>query len=134
MLGLLMKAENSFTPPLSHNIPYTINEYAERLSSSAMFVLCANGDEIVGFTAFYINLDGGFAYIPQIWVSEKYQRRGIGSSMIDTMIATLPCEIKSIRLEVRKNNKKACSFYEKSHYETIDERNGKFLMERKLGL
>lgn len=131
-LSLLIKAENSFTPPLSHNIPYTLQEYADKLSNNALFVLCYDNGEIIGFTAFYINIDGKFVYIPQIWVSDQYQRKGIGSLMVDNVINSLPTEIEFIRLEVRINNEKAYSFYLKGGYSVINEKNGRLLMEKKI--
>jgi ribosomal protein S18 acetylase RimI-like enzyme len=132
VLSLLRQAENSFAPPLSHNIPYTLHEYANKLSENAMFVVCIDDDEIIGFTAYYINTEGRYVYIPQIWVSDQYQRRGIGSLMVDNMIESLPNTIESIRLEVRKNNEKAYSFYLKCMYSVIELKNGKYLMEKKI--
>lgn len=132
VLALLVKAENSFTPPLSHNIPYSLKEYAERLSGNAFFILCVDHEETLGFTAYYINTEGKFAYIPQIWVSDKYQRKGIGATMINKMIELLPSNIDSIRLEVRKNNEKAYSFYAKSNFVVLAEKNGKLLMGKRI--
>ena len=128
--NLLKEAENSFTPPLSRNIPYTVEDYACKLSNNASFVLCADGGEIVGFTAYYLNDGDAFAYIPQIWVSIEYQRNGIGSLMIDELVKNLPKTIKTIRLEVRRNNTKALSFYMKHGFSVVEEKNGKCVMEK----
>lgn len=130
VLELLQRAENSFTPPLSRNIPYSLEEYALRLSENAFFIVCIDNGVVVGFTAFYINIEGHFAYIPQIWVSDEYQRQGIGSSMVEKLIDNVPSDISSIRLEVRKLNHKALSFYLKSDYKMIREEGGKCLMEK----
>lgn len=132
VLGLLQGAENSFTPPLSYNIPYSVGEYANRLSENALFILCKEEERIVGFTAFYINTEGGYAYIPQIWVSDEFQRHGIGSAMIDQLPKYVGKDIKSIRLEVRRNNSKAFSFYQKSGYCVLEEKNGRCLMEKQI--
>lgn len=129
---LLLEAENSFNPPLSRNIPYTVEEYAQRLSENASFILCEENDIIVGFTAYYVNLEGRFVYIPQIWVSDFFQRKGIGTSMVDEIIKKVPPEIEFIRLEVRESNQKAFSFYIKNHYHLIKTENGKCLMEKRI--
>lgn len=129
VLDLLIKCSNSFNPPLSQNIPYTLEEYATKLSTYASFIVCRNLGSIVGFLAYYVNIDGLFAYIPQIWVSDEHQRQGIGSSLIKVLIRNLPQEIHSIRLEVRRANNKALSFYLKSNYHLIEEHDGKCLME-----
>ena len=125
---LLNMCNNSFTPPLSNNIPYTLEEYAKKLSENAKFVLCMECEIIIGFAAYYVNIEGKFIFIPQIWVSDKYQRKGIGATMINKMIELLPSNIDSIRLEVRKNNEKAYSFYAKNNFVVLAEKNGKLLM------
>lgn len=130
VLCLLTKAENSFTPSLSQNIPYTLEEYAKKLSENASFVVVEDNEEAIGFVAYYTNIEGGFVYIPQIWVSDFYQRKGVGSSMVDMLISNVPSIIRSIRLEVRKNNEKALSFYVKNQYVVIDEKGDKYLMEK----
>lgn len=129
---LLLEAENSFNPPLSINIPYTVEEYAQKLSENAHFILCKENDVIVGFTAYYVNFEGRFVYIPQIWVSDLFQRKGIGTSMVDEIIKKVPTEIEFIRLEVRKSNQKAYSFYKKNLYQLIKTENGKCLMEKRI--
>lgn len=132
VFSILNKAEKSFTPSLSHNIPYTLEEYAEKLSTNAMFVICKKNDEIIGFLAYYVNSEGLFAYIPQIWVSDNYQRKGIGGSMMKTMIENVPLQMTSIRLEVRKNNEKAILFYIKAGYHIVKEEKNKYLMEKRI--
>lgn len=129
---LLRECNNSFSPPLECNIPYTLDEYAAKLSRFASFVLCLEDERVIGFLAYYLNNEGGFAYIPQIWVSDQYQRKGIGSSMIAALVGMIPNGVNSVRLEVRKNNPKAYAFYLKGGYTVIEERNGKFLMEKKI--
>lgn len=130
VLALLNKCENSFEPPLSQNIPYTISDYAKKLSEYAWFILCVEDDEIIGFTAYYLNEEGRFAYIPQIWVSDKHQRKGIGGSMLEMLIKEAPSFVNSIRLEVRKNNTKAVSFYGKLGFALIEEKENKYLLEK----
>lgn len=130
VLALLNQCENSFDPPLSQNIPYTVSDYAKKLSEFAWFILCMEDDKIIGFTAYYLNQEGGFAYIPQIWVSDNHQRKGIGAKMMDVLIKESPSFVYSIRLEVRKNNEKAVSFYEKNGFEVIEDKGKKVLLAK----
>lgn len=132
VLALLNQCENSFDPPLSQNIPYTVSDYAKKLSEFAGFVICVEGDEIIGFTAYYLNQEGGFAYIPQIWVSDMHQRKGVGLCMLDKLITLAPQYITSIKLEVRKKNEKAILFYERAGFKVKNDKEGKLLLEKNI--
>lgn len=133
VLNILKDCENSFDPPLSQNIPYTVEEYAIKLSNNASFVVCEEEGEIIGFTAFYTNIEGGFFYIPQIWVSDKHQRKGIGAKMMEQLIAAdAPVNVGTIRLEVRKNNAKAVTFYKKIGFKILDDNGRKVLLAKEI--
>ena len=132
VLNLLISCNNSFTPPLSKNIPYTLEEYAERLATYADFVLAKEGGEIAGFLAYYTNTEGGFAYIPQVWVSDNHQRKGIGGQMLNMLIQNIPESLSSVRLEVRKNNEKAVSFYNKMGLVVIKDNDSKLMLEKSI--
>ena len=130
VLKMLQDCENSFNPPLSQNIPYTVEEYAMKLSNNASFVVCEEECEIIGFTAFYTNKEGGFFYIPQIWVSDKHQRKGIGAMMLESLIKISPDYVESIRLEVRRKNLKAVTFYEKTGFIVLEDNGKKVLLAK----
>ena len=132
VFNLLVTCNNSFTPPLSQNIPYTLEEYAERLATYADFVLAKEDGEIAGFLAYYTNAEGGFAYIPQVWVSDNHQRKGIGGQMLNVLIQNIPESLSSVRLEVRKNNYKAVSFYDKMGFEVIKDNDNKLLLKKEV--
>ena len=129
---LLTRCNNSFSPPLFQNIPYTPEEYAEKLANNASFVVCHEDNEIIGFTAYYTNIEGGFIYIPQIWVSDYHQRKGIGAALLDVVVHNAPSVIQSVRLEVRKNNEKAIGFYKKSGFSYVSESDNKCLLEKRI--
>ena len=132
VLALLNICNNSFTPPLSTNIPYTLEEYANKLSANAMFVMAVKDGETIGFLAYYTNIEGAFIYIPQIWVSDHHQRKGIGSIMLEQLIKNVPTVVDKVQLEVRMNNEKAVSFYKKAGFLPIREENNKYLMEKRI--
>lgn len=131
VLAILMKAENSFNPPLSKNIPYLLDDYAKRLSEFAWFILGMEENEIIGFIAYYLNQEGGFAYISLIWVSDNYQKNGIGARMLELLIENeVSNYVKTIRLEVRKNNDKAMRFYKSMGFLSIEDSEKKILLEK----
>lgn len=131
VLSLLHECDNSFEPPLSSHID--IEAYAKRLSNNAFFVLVKNDrGMIVAFTAYYLNQEGAFAFIPEIWVADSCQRMGLGHKMIHQLIQMTPGFVRCIRLEVRKNNEKACRFYIKEGFMMAEDRDAKMLLEKKL--
>jgi ribosomal protein S18 acetylase RimI-like enzyme len=130
VLDLLKTCNNSFTPSLTNNIPFTLEEYAERLSTHANFVLAEEYEIIAGFLAYYTNIEEGFAYIPQVWVSDNQQRKGIGGKMLNVLIQNMPASLSSVRLEVRKNNDKAVSFYNKMGFKVLENSGRKILLAK----
>ena len=127
---LLIKCEKSFNPPLSVTMS-SLERYSDKLSEFADFVLFVEAENTVGFAAFYTNEEGGFAYIPLIWVDEKHQHQGIGKRMIEKL-AEKSTNIKKIRLEERKTNIKAIGFYRNMGFEVIEDRGEKYLVEKSL--
>ena len=133
VLSMLKACNNSFSPPLSDNIPYTLEEYANKLSTYATFVLVKDNGESIGFLAYYTNIESAFVYIPQLWVSDIHQRKGVGAKMLEILIDNISTEIKSVRLEVRKSNDKAVSFYYKMGFSVINDEGNKCMLEKLIG-
>ena len=131
VLLLLHECDNSFDPPLSSHID--LEAYAKRLSDNAFFVLVKDDDgKVVAFTAYYLNQEGAFAFIPEIWVADSCQRMGMGHKMIGYMIQLVPEYVRCIRLEVRKNNEKAYRFYQKEGFLIAEDKGAKVLLEKTL--
>lgn len=131
VLALLNQCDNSFVPPLSSHID--LQAYARRMSDNAYFVLIKNDEGgVVAFTAYYLNQEGSFAYIPEIWVADSCQRMGLGHKMINHLAQIAPDYVKAIRLEVRKNNEKAYGFYQKEGFVLAEDRDTKVLLEKNI--
>lgn len=82
-----------------------------RTDSLNYFVLCVN-DEVIGFLECSVVLDESELY--EIAISEKYQNRGYAKILMEHFIQF--CKEKLVRtifLEVNKNNSKAISLYQK---------------------
>lgn len=82
------------------------------------FLVCLLDGKIVGGISCYFVVDE--LEVLNFFVDDLYQRKGIGTALLDYVIKiTSP---KSIILEVRKNNIKGLSFYEKYGFNKIGER------------
>lgn len=51
----------------------------------ASFVVCREGKDVKGFTAFYKNVDANQLYVTLICVDKQLQGQGIGSQMLETL-------------------------------------------------
>ena len=80
------------------------------------------GDTLVGLLATYIN--SKWVYITNVSVCEQYKRNGIGTKLMNMLIADNPNKI--FELEVDLYNDNAIRFYKKFDFETIS-----FKMKRK---
>lgn len=125
---LLCQFDGYFSPPLSSHID--ISTYSQKLSSFAHFVLCKEGDDPIGYIAFYENKHKNEIYITSLCVKPDYRGNGISHSMIDYLSHNVPHGCDHITLEVRKDNFIALSFYEKEGFEIIDERTRTYMMNK----
>ena len=116
-------------PPLSESID--IEGYAKKLSDRAEFVVCMDGDDLLGFTAYYFNHAAHQVYVSLICVDSCCQAHGIGGRMLEHMTAkamTMDESYDTIALEVNKHNGKAHRFYLKQGFKEQEDRGEKFLM------
>ena len=125
----LRKVSPLFTPPLSESLD--IQTYARKLSLKALFVACMSGNDLLGFTAYYLNSAAHQVYVTLICVEAKHQARGIGGKMLEHIAAsakTIDKNYDTIALEVNKRNNKAYSFYLRQGFKEKEDRGYKFLM------
>lgn len=110
-------------------------EYKNKVFSKAVILYAQDRGQSVGIIAFYCNnFRSKEAYISQIAVDNLLQNSGIGGMLLSK------CEQISImngmnylRLEVRKNNRKAISFYKKNKFEISSQsKDDKFYMIKRL--
>ena len=122
-----MRINNYFTPPFfSDNID--TETYCEKLYTKASLLLVEEENELIGFTAFYLNNNIKQLYIPIIGVDNKCRNLGVGSKMIKYLEAYKAEEYRSIGLEVKKSNENAYKFYRKNGFVEAEDRNEKILM------
>lgn len=124
---LLEDFDIEFTPSLSSSLCF--DDYSEKLSQNAHFVIAYNEGKQIGFIAYYLNEVGRFIYIPLIAVKrEGYQHQGIGRKMLRNLEEKSNNTFDSIRLEVLKSNLQAMNFYQKQGFVVIEDRVEKLLL------
>ena len=90
-----------------------------------------SGNDLLGFTAYYLNSAAHQVYVTLICVEAKHQARGIGGKMLEHIAAsakTIDKNYDTIALEVNKRNNKAYSFYLRQGFKEKEDRGYKFLM------
>jgi len=88
-------------------------------------LIISEGKKMLGYltASFFSNNYGKFAYIDDIFIIKKYRRRGLATELTKNFLNILRKKrIKSVRLGVNINNKKALKLYKKlgfklTHYE-----------------
>jgi len=108
--------------------------YFEKICKYACFIEALDGNQCVGFSAFYANDDiTKTAYITLIAVSLSFQKMGIGKKLIDATIQKANiCGMEKIRLEVDKENIKAIQLYNKNGFSVFDETDRSFYMDKNI--
>ena len=82
--------------------------------------------ELVGYS--HVENRGGRLYIRMIVVHPHHQRKGIGSKLLESVIASGKEQSKSIGLEVFKINDEAKKFYEKHGFNLEGETPSSYVM------
>ncbi|WP_148705586.1 GNAT family N-acetyltransferase [Methanosarcina siciliae] len=117
-----------FIPPLDEKVD--INKYSNKLIQNADCVFIQNHRKNIGFLAIYTNdYSGKIAFISCISIIPEYQGTGISQKLIDFSIEhSRKKGMKSIRLEVDKNNTRAINFYKKNLFNVESADNNSLLM------
>lgn len=129
-LLLMKKADKLFTPPISEGID--LKAYSEKLYAYASFVVCRDGKDVKGFTAYYKNVDAKQLYVTLICVDKQLQGQGLGSKMLEILESLKDEGFEAIALEVVKTNQTAYQFYKKHGFIELEDRGEKFLMRKTL--
>ena len=79
-------------------------------------VICLD-NYVVGFYDYWVTFDS--ATIAQIAVDPVYQRKHLGSELLEELLKDASAKkVRTITLEVRKNNEKAVNLYQKYGFKT----------------
>lgn len=98
---------------------YSRNMIADALGDESYIILVASiDDDIIGYIMVSYVVDE--AELQKICVSHNNQRSGVGYQLLCNMQNLLSDRsIKTLYLEVRKDNTKAINFYEKNGFEIV---------------
>lgn len=118
-------------PNNTHRIE-NVDDYINKVVKNARIIAIQQGDDTVGFVAFYANdLKSGVAYITQILVVDEYRHLKFGKALLEAVEKTSREEGFSVlRLEVNKTNTNAMSFYEHHGFVRMDEKEHTYYMQK----
>lgn len=108
---LRMQADDAF-PDLKDED--RLKMLAEKWSNNAECSTCrANDGNLIGMIAFYANgKNADFAYIPHVYVSSKYRKRGLFTQMLSIVEAYIKTKgFRLLKLEVHNGNSEARRVY-----------------------
>lgn len=131
ILDLLNLMSPQFKPSLSETL--NLEEYADKLSKNAMFLICYVNDLVKGSIVFYPNHLTSILYIPLVWVDMDFRGFGIAKEMFGGLIQFGKNEgLSNLDLEVLKDNNPAKSLYDSLGFSILEERPQKYLMRLKI--
>lgn len=104
----------------AHSYPWRQSSFEDCLVGRQKCWLAEYKNQLVGYVV--ITHGGGDAELLNISVSPKFQRRGIGSSLLQHAIETVRGFADMLFLEVRISNKKAIELYSKEGFFEVGNR------------
>ncbi len=118
MIKELNNNDISYINELNNSFSDVLKDVSNDLSSNPFshYILYFIDDKIVGFLNYYLMYEK--LEIANFNVLEKYQNKGIGSSLIKYLINKYS-NIENITLEVKEDNNKAIHIYEKMGFKKV---------------
>ncbi|HWV14971.1 MAG TPA: ribosomal protein S18-alanine N-acetyltransferase [Cellvibrio sp.] len=104
----------------AHSHPWRQSSFEDCLSSRQKCWLAEYKNQLLGYVV--VTHGGGDAELLNISVSPKFQRRGIGSCLLQHAIETVRGHADMLFLEVRVSNKKAIELYSKEGFFEVGHR------------
>jgi len=91
-----------------------IKRLAQKFAQFGRVLAAYDGENPAGFVAYYVNGETKTAYISMIIIHKAYQGQGVGSALLNRMLADCKnADQQKVRLEVAKQNENAIRFYGK---------------------
>lgn len=117
-----------FVPPLDAKV--NLHTYALKLAEKAVNFEAWNNGLLVGLIAAYMNPTEGFAFITNVSVYPEWMGKKIAAVLLEQCKHYAKHHhLKSIRLEVNKNNAAAIHFYKKYNFTLHDEKEDSYFMQ-----
>ena len=101
-------------PVLKKGQPFR-TELAKKIYHSGEMIALRRNDEKIGFAAFYCNdYINKIGFLSLFAINKDYRGKGYAHNIFQTVIQTMrESGMNFLKLEVRKDNRKAISFYKK---------------------
>ncbi|GAA4753324.1 GNAT family N-acetyltransferase [Flavisolibacter ginsenosidimutans] len=123
----LSQCAAGFIPPLDQRI--NIAEYAAKLFAKAVSFEAWNDGLLEGLIACYFNSESKQAYITSVSVSKALQGGGVALQLLlNCLQYGKQHGMKTIRLEVNKDNLRAINFYERNGFAKEEANGNSFFM------
>lgn len=131
---LLKKFDDVFSPSITSRIT-NLKVYASKLFKNGLTYVIQENGHTLGFISMYANdVEENQAYIIFLAVADHYQGNNLGEKLLNHCIhISIQKGMKSVRLEVQKDNQLAIRFYQKHGFKIIgDASKSSLYMENKL--
>lgn len=125
---LILNMDKEFASRISLTVD--IQEWSEKLSKYARFIVSYHCDEISAVIAFYENKDDSLIYIPFVCTHPMHRRKGLARSLIEKLLDYADSNGYNVELEVLKTNYAAISAYESTGFKIYSDNGSKFKMRR----
>jgi ribosomal protein S18 acetylase RimI-like enzyme len=127
----LKECDSGFKPPLSDRVD--IVAYSEKLHANAERFEAWIDDRLVGMVAAYTNLQDRSGFITNVSVTADVRGKGIASSLVSQYLRYAQEQnLKSIALEVGKDNAAAIRLYEKLGFTMLSARGPSLILQLNL--
>lgn len=95
-----------------------IDIFAKKLADNGNVIAYKDSSDVKGVICYYANdTDNLFGYITIVWIYKENRREGIGTKLLNYCITDMINKgMKTVGLEVKKDNKKAIAFYLKNGF------------------
>ncbi len=109
-------------------------ELADKFAKYAVFVVALDNGIDVGYVAFYCNDKvKKSAFVSMIIVDSEFQGKGYGKKLIEKAVETArSSDMKSVKLEVNKENRYAIEFYDKLGFVILNQSETGYILEKSL--
>jgi ribosomal-protein-alanine N-acetyltransferase len=105
--------DESFSDPYPHNL---IAKLLRDCPTTFFVAECSPGI-IAGYCV--ASEKGKSAHLISIGVLRMYRRRGVGTALIQRLLASLNARVKELRLEVKRDNREAIVLYEELGFKQV---------------
>lgn len=121
---------NEFVPPLESYVD--IDSYSKKINKKCFTFEIWKKDKLIGLIAAYLNEYDKSVFITNFSIDKKYQKKNLGSELLDYCIKFCKKkQISIILLEVFDVNYKAIRFYEKQGFKVQKQIKNKLVMNMK---